>query len=389
MKKARIKIREEILSSLKASGMLCKKIKYIEAHIVTSLYANGEELVDKWEGIITTGCGWKLDSDELQIGWSNKNQHAQRSIRKVGGGNLESLITDHENYVLKIIKDELDRGVIQGISSLPSLIFSRYAKVNNDQKVSGIETHRQLIIGASHLCVGKIFTSIYPSCLSINNSPVIRLEKTEHCSNNNKKINIIDVLGFAGLPIFNKLTLNLISEAYKTNTNSIIWMVPDFRINNIEIDILRKRKRRTSEKYYNNTNVQQDLFIDSQFATIDKSLLNHDNDVFMVTYGQEVIDYIIKRFPTIKLMFWCAYKRFAHSNIESEKVNSLFPEYSKSMTSVYKDLYPQLVYKYSDNIIDIRKKCPSLKEFDREMTFDPGGHPSEKGYQLIKDLIRN
>ena len=293
------------------------------------------------------------------------------------------------NYVLNIIKDELNRGVIQGISSLPSLIFSRYAKVNNDQKVSGIETHRQLIIGASHLCVGKIFTSIYPSCLSINNSPVIRLEKTEHCSNNNKKINIIDVLGFAGLPIFNKLTLNLISEAYKTNTNSIIWMVPDFRINNIEIDILRKRKRRTSEKYYNNTNVQQDLFIDSQFATIDKSLLNHDNDVFMVTYGQEVIDYIIKRFPTIKLMFWCAYKRFAHSNIESEKVNSLFPEYSKSMTSVYKDLYPQLVYKYSDNIIDIRKKCPSLKEFDREMTFDPGGHPSEKGYQLIKDLIRN
>ena len=383
------KIRLEILSSLHASGMLSKAIKHIEAHIITSLYHNNERLSCDWEGIIYAGCGWDLNLEELKIGWSNNCNENSDLISQLGKHELDNLVTEHENYVLRIIKAEIQRASIQDRKSLVNLIFSRYFQVTSSEKFVPINTKRAFIIGPSHLCVGKVFLSNYPNCFSLNNSPIIRFDHLDFSSAPMAIPNTIDVLGFAGMPVFNLLTFDLIEKAHHSMACNVVWMVPDFRINNIEVDVLREKYRRFTGYVADSREPEMLLFSNSRFGTIDKSLLNAENDSFLVDYSLRIIDYIVSRFPTIKLLFWCAYKRFANCSIRSLAENSSFPEYSKRLTSIYSELYPVLVSRYPRNVIDIRTRCPSLEKFNNTMTFDSGGHPTKKGYALIGQLIQD
>ena len=129
---------------------------------------------------------------------------------------------------------------------------------------------------------------------------------------------------------------------------------------------------------------------------IDRALLSHENDLFLVNYGQKCIDLLLAKFPRIKLVFWCAFKRYAHANLSQQNSDIKQKKqtsgvdgsvYSAPNTSIYKDLYPKLVEKYKNNVIDIRGYVTSNEDFNRNMTIDAGGHPSATGYAILQTMI--
>jgi hypothetical protein len=84
------------------------------------------------------------------------------------------------------------------------------------------------------------------------------------------------------------------------------------------------------------------------------------------------IDAIIQAYPTVKLLFWCLYKR------TKANTKSSYPQ---------KYWYDTIKQRYSQHIIDIDNYTTS-KEFNT-LIRDEGAHPNRNGYIVLDKMIRS
>ena len=84
----------------------------------------------------------------------------------------------------------------------------------------------------------------------------------------------------------------------------------------------------------------------------------------------KVIDFIVSKFPNIKLIFWCLYKR-----TKSNK-NSSYPKHL---------WYDSIKERYKHNILDI-DLFTTPEDFNSKI-LDEGGHPNKKGFILLDSMI--
>ena len=161
-----------------------------------------------------------------------------------------------------------------------------------------------------------------------------------------------------GRPNWSKTVLELVSKDYH-NYDQIIWMVSDYRFNNEDIhDIVSS---------------DDSLFLDKigRGDNITKSLISPQNDRIVCERSLKCIDYIIKNYPKVKLLFWCLYTR--------SKI------YTSSLPHEFH--YDEIKKRYKDNILDIDEFI-SPEEF-KTCILDPGGHPNVNGYNLLKNIINS
>lgn len=117
---------------------------------------------------------------------------------------------------------------------------------------------------------------------------------------------------------------------------------------------------------------KKELFLDTvgHGNNVDGKYLEPYHIETLGNHSLKVIDFIVKTFPNIKLLFWCLYKR--------SKVNkSSYPEYL---------WYDSIKERYKNNIIDIDKYLTPI-EFSKKIV-DEGGHPNKEGLILMSDMIK-
>jgi hypothetical protein len=87
-------------------------------------------------------------------------------------------------------------------------------------------------------------------------------------------------------------------------------------------------------------------------------------------HSLKVIDVIISKFPNIKLIFWCLYKRTKANK------NSSYPKYL---------FYDVIKERYKNNILDI-DLFTTPEAFNLKI-LDEGGHPNKEGFILLDNII--
>jgi hypothetical protein len=130
---------------------------------------------------------------------------------------------------------------------------------------------------------------------------------------------------YRGIPIWSRHIYNSIQQNIN---NNIIWIVSDYKFNNFNypqiIDIQKRGELFLDELGFPG-NVSKDFLCDYHIETLG----NH---------SLKVIDFIVHKFPHIKLIFWCLYKR-TKANKHSSYPKHLW--------------YDVIKEKYKDNILDI------------------------------------
>lgn len=164
---------------------------------------------------------------------------------------------------------------------------------------------------------------------------------------------------YRGIPVWSSHIFNSI----KTNVelkNDVCWIVSDYKFNNLDYPKILQMDE------------SDELFLDviGHPGNVYKGFLQNYHIETLGSHSLKVIDFIIEKFPQVKLIFWCLYKRTKASK------NSSYP----------KHLWYDVVKKrYPNNIIDIDLFIDS-KEFDK-LTKDKGGHPNKEGFELLNRMI--
>lgn len=163
---------------------------------------------------------------------------------------------------------------------------------------------------------------------------------------------------YIGIPNWSRQIEIKIKEKM-TNNYQIVWLVSDYKFNNFDFHKIVDLQKRG------------ELFLDTIGYSGNINIQYMHNDVIKVLgeHTKKVIDHIISICPTIKLIFWCLYKR----------------------TSVNHSSYPRelwydiLCETYSNNVVDI-DLYTNPSDF-RTMTLDESGHPNKKGMELLSKMI--
>ncbi len=198
------------------------------------------------------------------------------------------------------------------------------------------------IIGPSH---------IYKDRIHMINSEIINNIYFKDC--------ILD--GYNGIPIWSNHILKSISDNYNKNYN-ICWIVSDYKFNNFNYPLILNIKN--NENLFLNTKGCQ--------GNVSKDFLEYNHIEVLGNHSLKVIDFIINKFPNIKLIFWCLYKRTKVNK------NSSYPKHF---------WYDEIKKKYINNIIDI-DLFTTPENFDLK-TLDTGGHPNKDGYKLLDNMIKS
>ncbi len=165
---------------------------------------------------------------------------------------------------------------------------------------------------------------------------------------------------YRGIPIWSQHIYNSINENYADS--QVYWIVSDYKFNNRDYDKILQMQ---------NTD---ELFIDTigHPGNVFKEFLERRHIELLGTHSLKVIDFILSKFPNIKLIFWCLYKRTKANK------NSSYPKYL---------WYDVIKEKYKNNIIDI-DLFVTPEDFNSK-TLDKGGHPNKSGYVLLNDMINS
>ena len=105
---------------------------------------------------------------------------------------------------------------------------------------------------------------------------------------------------------------------------------------------------------------------------VSKDFLENHHIELLGNHSLKVIDFIIKSFPDVKLIFWCLYKR------TKANTSSSYPSYL---------WYDKIKEKYKNNIIDIDLFTNPI-EFNTLIT-DDAGHPNKKAFALLDHMIKS
>ena len=162
---------------------------------------------------------------------------------------------------------------------------------------------------------------------------------------------------YIGLPNWSKQIEVKVKE--KMNTHQIIWLVSDYKFDNFDFHrILDLQKK-------------GELFLDTvgYSGNIDIQFMHNDVIRVLGEHTKNVINHIISICPTIRLIFWCLYKR-------TRVNNSSYP----------RDLwYDRMCQQYHKNVINI-DLFTKPSEF-QTMILDESGHPNVKGMELLSNMI--
>jgi len=162
---------------------------------------------------------------------------------------------------------------------------------------------------------------------------------------------------YRGIPIWSKHIYNCISNNIN---NNVFWIVSDYKFNNFDYPKILDMQ------------VRNELFLDTigHACNVSYDFLENHHIEMLGNHSLKVIDFIVSKFPNIKLIFWCLYKR--------TKVNkcSSYPNHL---------WYDTIKEKYKNNIIDI-DLFTTPENFSLKI-LDEGGHPNKDGYILLDNMI--
>jgi hypothetical protein len=172
-----------------------------------------------------------------------------------------------------------------------------------------------------------------------------------------------------------------------------VWMVSDYKFNNFDYPRLMQRARQldaststavqsllrraesTSVHAPVQTPVQTPFFegVVGAPGNVDWSMLELKHYCVVSDYTRRVIDYVLRRNPKIKLLFWCLYMRTKTKPRHS---------YPRDMA------YDAVRRRYAAHVIDIERYV-TPDEFRDHCVIDSGGHPNERGYELLAQMIHD
>jgi hypothetical protein len=164
---------------------------------------------------------------------------------------------------------------------------------------------------------------------------------------------------YRGIPIWSNHIYNCINI---NKNNNIFWIVSDYKFNNFDYPKILDLKKKNN------------LFLDTigHPGNVSRDFLDYHHIELLGNHSLDVIDFIINKFPNIKLIFWCLYKRTKVNK------NSSYPKHL---------WYDVIKEKYKDNIIDI-DLFTTPEEFNLKI-LDEGGHPNKEGLILLDNIINS
>lgn len=165
--------------------------------------------------------------------------------------------------------------------------------------------------------------------------------------------------GYIGIPNWSSTIFDKLTE-YNKKGAQLCWLISEYKLNNFEYDkIIELQKTDT-------------LFLNTlgYYDNISRDYMEPHHIELLGQHSLCIIDFIIKQFPEIKLIFWCLYKR-----TKANKKSS-YPTHLR---------YDALKKRYAKNIIDIDLYI-SDEEFNNIIK-DEHGHPNKEGYELLDRMI--
>ena len=173
---------------------------------------------------------------------------------------------------------------------------------------------------------------------------------------------VVEIDGHCGIPVWSSTIPKVLSEQYQLNRVPI-WIVSDYKFNNTDYDILT-----------NNRLTNRDiLYIDTLGASnnVSPDYMSRHHLEYLAMHSIKVIEDVVDRVPTVKLIFWCLYKR--------SRVNkSSYPRWSWYDCVIKRP-------KIRDHVIDI-DRFTTPGEFAKFIC-DESGHPTIEGYALMAKMI--
>jgi hypothetical protein len=165
---------------------------------------------------------------------------------------------------------------------------------------------------------------------------------------------------YRGLPIWSRQIVKCIGEHIHLNHN-VCWIVSDYKFNNFDYPKILDLQ------------VRGELFLDTvgHPCNVSRDFLEYHHIELLGNHSLKVIDFIIKVFPNVKLIFWCLYKR-----TKANKASS----YPKHLW------YDAIRERYKYNIIDI-DDFTTPEKFNLKI-LDEGGHPNKEGFRLLDTMIK-
>jgi len=163
---------------------------------------------------------------------------------------------------------------------------------------------------------------------------------------------------YKGIPIWSNHIYNCINI---NKNNNVFWIVSDYKFNNFDYPKILDLKK-------------NNLFLNTigHSGNVSRDFLDYHHIELLGNHSLNVIDFIINKFPNIKLIFWCLYKRTKVNK------NSSYPKHL---------WYDVIKEKYKDNIIDI-DLFTTPEEFNLKI-LDEGGHPNKEGLILLDNMIKS
>lgn len=139
----------------------------------------------------------------------------------------------------------------------------------------------------------------------------------------------------------------------------VVWLVSDWRFNNEDFPSLREEPLFLPGARGRPNNIMREFMSASHVRR-------------MAEKGVQVIDYLVEKHPTIKLIFWCLYQRTRNN---------------RSSTVSEEHSYDAMLKRYSRNAVDIDAYLRAFDTSFSECVLDDGGHPNRLGYQLLRAMF--
>jgi hypothetical protein len=164
---------------------------------------------------------------------------------------------------------------------------------------------------------------------------------------------------YRGIPIWSKHLYNCISNNVNLN-NNVFYIVSDYKFNNFDYPKILDMQN------------GNELFLDviGHPGNVSRDFLEYHHIELLGNHSLKVLDFIVTKFPNIKLIFWCLYKRTKVNK------NSSYPKHL---------WYDVIKEKYKNNILDI-DLFTTPENFNLKI-LDEGGHPNKEGYVLLDAMI--
>jgi len=170
-----------------------------------------------------------------------------------------------------------------------------------------------------------------------------------------------DIFGIHGLANWSDVIPKYLKAAHEQGFE-ITWVVSNWLFNNQDINLIEALPVDT-------------LFLPGTRGSrnnICRELMETKHITILASHTIKILDYIVERFPKIKLVFWCLYQRTRNT------VSTSIP---------YDYSYDAMMNRYPDNTVNIVEHLIENNSKFSDCIIDAGGHPNYEGYTILKHCI--